>query len=76
MSFSIPPSPELDREWALVPGNQANFYHAPIFEPPAQGVQAESTKKTSRWAFGCGNWLPDFDAGKTGFLPHVRDGVG
>ena len=32
MSFSIPPSPEPDRDWALVPGNRIDFYHAPFMK--------------------------------------------
>ena len=55
MSFSIPPSPEPDRDWALVPGNHTDFYHASIFEPSAQGMQAKSRNKlvvTDMAAFG------------------------
>jgi hypothetical protein len=30
MSFSIPPSPEPDRDWALVPGNHTDFTTLPL----------------------------------------------
>jgi hypothetical protein len=40
MSFFIPPSPQPDPDWALVPGNHTDFYHVSIIEHFPKATQA------------------------------------